>query len=205
MLINYKNKNDIPYLKFIEFSDLVEDQPIEILIHETNRIFNPVSVDNFSKACVAVAPAKINYKLDLSFKTAGHFVDSDTYYTNKNYREFFKSILKPRFLFKKINFDKITFAEAEYYISKFLEFKLSLSDSYEYLYNPPLRASNTELTAGRIEREAFSQHYGPYAEMVYLLCNGTIRDAQLFLDWDLNKFLFWGEYLIRKRDVENIK
>ena len=61
------------------------------------------------------------------------------------------------------------------------------------------------MTAGSIERDAFSDHYGPYIEMVYVLCKGDFTKFEEVTSWDLDRFLFQAEYLIRKRDIENLK
>ena len=47
MSINYKNKNDIPYFKFLEFSEAIEDKSTEFIQAETIRIFNPENLESF--------------------------------------------------------------------------------------------------------------------------------------------------------------
>lgn len=206
MSINYKNKNDIPYFKFLEFSKSIEDQSQEFIVSETMRIFNPDSVEAFSDALKLDKPARFRFRLDLDFKTAGSFIDADTYFNDKEYLEFFKIVLRKRYFFlKKINFDKITLAEAGYIIGRFAEVKETLKAEYEYLYNPPIRFNANSMTAGSVERESFSEHYGAYMEMFYILCKGDFTKFDEISKWDLHRFLFQAEYLIRKRDVENLK
>lgn len=48
-------------------------------------------------------------------------------------------------------------------------------------------------------------HYGSYMEIIYLLCKEDLRRVDEITNWDLERFLFQGEYLIRKRIVENLK
>lgn len=205
MSINYKDKNDIPYFKFLEFSTIIDSQSPAFVASETYRIFNPISLENFSNALKSVSPCRLKFKLDLEFKKAGRFIDADTLFLDKDYKEFFKVVLKSRYLFKKFIFDKITLAESEYVISKFSELKNDLKISYEYLYNPPIRNAGSLMTPGNLERTAFAEHYGPYIEMVYVLCKGDFTKFEEVVDWDLHRFLFQAEYLIRKRDIENLK
>jgi len=205
MSINYKTKNDIPYFKFLEFSTIIESQSPAFVASETYRIFDPRNLEEFSVALTTNSPMRPRYKLDLDFKKAGRFIDADTYFLEKDYKEFFKFVLKPRYLFKKVNFDKITLAEAEYIISKFAELKNDLKISYEYLYNPPIRNVGKGMTPGSMERDAFAEHYGPYIEMVYTLGPGDFSNFDEVIDYDLHRFLFQAEYLIRKRDIENLK
>jgi hypothetical protein len=201
----YKNKNDIPYFKFLEFSNIIESQSEQFIIAETRRIFRPVSINDFSKALETPAPFRPNFKLDLDFKTAGKFIDADTYFSDQDYMSFFKLVLKRKYFFKNVNFENISLQEAEYILSKFSELKNDLRQSYEYLYNPPIRNVGKEMTPGGLEREAFSEHYGAYIEMIYILCKGDFTKFEEITSWDLHRFLFQAEYLIRKRGVENLK
>lgn len=205
MSIKYRSKNDIPYFKFLEFSTIIESKSPSFVTSETYRIFNPTSIEEFSKALKTSAPCRLGFKLDLNFKTAGRFIDADTYFLEKEYKDFFKVVLKRRYLFKKVNFDKITLAEAEYILSRFCELKNDLKNSYEYLYNPPMRNVGKGMSPGSLEREAFAKHYGSYIEMTYVLCKGDFTKFAEVMAWDLDRFLFQAEYLIRKRDVENLK
>ena len=204
--MQYKNKSDIPYFKFLDFARSIKDQPEEFTLNEINRIFSPDNLEAFNKALETDAPPRSKLRFNLDFKTAGVFVDADTYYSDGSFRDFFKLVLrKRRFSFKSINFDKITLADAEHIVSKFVEIKEKLKADYDYLYNPPIRFNASNMTQGGIEREAFSEHYGPYIEMFYILCQGDFTKFDEISDWDLHRFLFQAEYLIRKRDVENIK
>jgi len=203
----YRSKADIPYFQLFDFSEVIEDKDIEFTAAETMRVFNPESLERFSEALITAGPVsfRFKFKIDLAFKSAARFIDADTYFMEGAYKDFLKTVLKPVIFFKRINFDKITLAEAEYIISKFAEFKYDLKNKYEYLYNPPIRAGSNVMSAGAIEREAFSEHYGPYIEMVYILCKGDFTKFEEIIAWDLNRFLYQAEYLIRKRDTENIK
>ena len=42
-------------------------------------------------------------------------------------------------------------------------------------------------------------------EITYLLCEGDFTKIDEILNWNTEKFLTLGEYLLRKRIVENIE
>lgn len=42
-------------------------------------------------------------------------------------------------------------------------------------------------------------------EMAYLICKGDFLKLDDITSWDTEKFLSLGEYLVRKRIVENLK
>ena len=87
----------------------------------------------------------------------------------------------------------------------FSEVSSEIKDRYEWIYNPPLRADSGAITQGSLDREEFAQHYGGYLEIIYLLTGGDFTKMDEVLEWDIDRFLFQGEYLIRKRIVENTK
>ena len=49
------------------------------------------------------------------------------------------------------------------------------------------------------------EYYGGYVEIIYLLCNGDLTKADDVLKWDIERFLYQGEYLLRKKIIENLK
>ncbi len=76
---------------------------------------------------------------------------------------------------------------------------------YIWIYNPPVTAQAGELTEGSYLRTEFVSHYGAYMEVAYLLCNGDFTKLNEILEWSTERFLFQGEYLVRKKIIENIK
>ena len=42
-------------------------------------------------------------------------------------------------------------------------------------------------------------------EITFLLTKGDFTKFEEVLNWDLDRYLFQGEYLVRKRTVENLK
>jgi hypothetical protein len=49
------------------------------------------------------------------------------------------------------------------------------------------------------------EYYGGYVEIIYLLCSADLTKSDEVLNWDIERFLYQGEYLLRKKIVENLK
>jgi hypothetical protein len=60
------------------------------------------------------------------------------------------------------------------------------------------------MTEGSIARNEFATYYGSYIEMVYTICKGDFTKIDEITKWKTEKFLFLGEYLIRKKDIESL-
>ena len=143
---------------------------------------------------------RLLYKIDVSFKTAGRFIDLETFIKDQDDDAFVKATIKPRLPWLKIPEKVKAFAVALYMIESD-----ELKANYPWIYNPPSFPSNTEMTTGSIEREAFAKTYGGYMEMVYLCANQEVLNFDKVFEMPTEKFLFLSEYLIRKRIVENLK
>lgn len=143
---------------------------------------------------------RLFYKIDVSFKTAGRFIDLETFIKEQDDDAFVKATIKPRLPWLKIPEKVKAFAVALYMIES-----NELKQNYTWIYNPPSFPSNTEMTTGSIEREAFAKTYGGYMEMVYLCANQQVLNFDKVFEMQTEKFLFLSEYLIRKRIVENLK
>lgn len=202
--MSIKNKTDIKYFEFLKVSEkITEDTTGDEVLKIAIEVFKPRNVNTFAMALQTNGKLLKRFKLDLNFTNAGRFIDADTYRKENDQLNMFKCILKPMLPWFKI--ENISLQEAEYHLKEWYIFLEDLKQKYEYIYNPPVRANTTKETQGSIERQAFAEHYGGYAEMTYLIANGLVKDFKSVWEWDLNYFLFWGEYLLRKRDVENIK
>lgn len=208
--MSIKTKNDISYFKFLELSKrLVDNTDERHILEEAYKIFKPKNINRFAAALERDGKLKRRFVLDLDFKQAGRFIDADTYRMDDDRLSMLKSLLKPkRKLFKpwaRYKVEDISLREAEHVIVQWGEFLSDIKYRYEYVFNPPVRARSGADTQGSVERQEFSEHYGGYAEMTYLIAKGRVKDFKDVWSWDLDYFLFWGEYLLRKRDVENIK
>jgi hypothetical protein len=207
--MNFRDKNDINYFKFLEATaDINEGSDPTHIVESAYNVFRPSNMNRFLIALEKEGRLKRKFNIDLNFRTAGAFIDADTYRRDGDVLEMFGCILSPRrkwYLFRRHKVEELSLREAQHVLKEWSAFLEDIKKRYEYIYNPPIRVRAGETTQGAIERQAFAEHYGGYAEMVYLIASATNRDFKsVFLD-DMEYFLFWGEYLLRKRDVENIK
>jgi hypothetical protein len=143
---------------------------------------------------------KIFYKIDVSFKNAGRFIDLETFIKDEDDKEFIKATVTPRLWF-------LTIPEyvQRYAVALYIQEADEVKASFPWIYNPPQFANTSEITQGSMERENFSLTYGGYTEMVYLCAIFESVSPKVVFDYDTKYFLFWSEYLLRKRTVENLK
>jgi len=204
----YKDKGDISYQTFKNFSEVIEGDHSDSFIEtQTLDYFKPDSLANFALA-LQTNPKTISmpYRLDLKFKEAGKFIDCDTFLKDEMLIEFLKLVLKPKYFWQKVNFDNISIAQAEYVVGKFHEVAAEIKQAHEWIYNPPMfSGGNNEITQGVEERQDFAEHYGGYIEMTYLIAGGDVSRFDEIVKWSLEKYLFLGEYCLRKRTVEDLK
>jgi hypothetical protein len=212
--MSYKSKNDINYFKFLELTArIVDETDSRHVLEEAFLVFQPKRINDFARALEVDGKLIRRFELDIDFEKvggAGRFIDADTMHGDSNILGLFKVILKPkrRFIFWRYDIERdLSLREAADVLEKWLAFLSDIKKIYEYIYNPPLRinAGGSEMTQGSFERQAFAEMYGGYMEITYLLTNGQAVDEELVWSWGLNRFLFRGEYSLRKRDVENIK
>lgn len=209
----YRDKNDINYFKFLELSSrIVDETDARHVLEEAYLIFKPKRINNFARALEREGKLKRRFILDLDFDKvggAGRFIDADTMHGDNDLRGLFKLLLKPRrrFLFWRYDLEKnLSLREGTAVLNEFRNYLANIKKVYEYIYDPPLRISEGgEMTQGSFERQAFAEMYGGYMEITYLLTNGHAIDENNVWSWGINRFLFRGEYALRKRDVENIK
>lgn len=202
-----KTKNDINYFKFVELSKIIDgSQDARVILDAVVKVFNPKNVKKFAVALSRGGRLIRRFDLDLNFK-AGRFIDADTFRADGDQLGMFKSILNPRrnLIGKKYKVEDLSVREAEHILKDWNAFLTDLKLRYEYVFNPPVRARTGGTTQGSAERQAFAEHYGGYAEMTYILSRDFGLEPAKIWEWEADLFLFWGEYLLRKRDVENLK
>lgn len=207
--MRFRDKNDINYFNFLEATkDITPDSDPRQIIEDAYNVFKPKNLNRFIIALEREGKLKRKFRLNLDFK-AGRFIDADTFRGEGDELNMFKCLLVPKRRFwrpwSRYKVEELSLREAQYALKEWKTFLEDIKLRYEYVYNPPFRAQVGETTQGTIERQAFADHYGGYAEMVYLIAGATNRDFQLVFNDELNYFLFWGEYLLRKRDVEILK
>jgi hypothetical protein len=203
----YKDKGDISYLTFKNFSEVIEVNDSDAFVtSQTMEYFNPSSLESFALA-LQTEPKTISmpYKVDLDFKTAGKFIDCDTFIKDEMIIEFLGLVLKPKYFWQKVKVELLSIAQVNYIVGLFNEKVSPIKEQYEWIYNPPMFGGNSEITQGTEERQEFANHYGGYIEMTYLIAGGDVSKFEDITSWNLDKYLFLGEYCLRKRIVEGLK
>lgn len=143
---------------------------------------------------------KVLFKIDVSFKNAGRFIDLETYIKDQDDAAFVKATIK-----RRVPFIKIPLAVQSYAIALYMIESEEIKERFPWIYNPPTFPNVGEVTQGSLERENFALTYGGYMEMVYLCSGMNPQRWEEVFKWETNKFLFLSEYLLRKRTVENLK
>lgn len=130
-MAKYNSTNDIPYLKFMEFSNEIAEHPkdVDFITSKTIEYFYPEVKENhefymqeFSVALTVEKPKYIPYFIRLSkLNKTGSFIDNVTYADNKMYKELFASILKPLYWFGKVDINKISLYEGTKIMQSFIK------------------------------------------------------------------------------------
>ena len=204
----YKTKNDISYVTFHNFSEVIDgDYSDEFIERQTVDYFNPSNLNDFALA-LKTDPKTISmhYKLDLDFSKAGYFIDCDTFINENMIIEFLELVVKRKYFWsRKVNLERLSISQVEVIVNQFREIAQEIKERHEWIYNPPMFGGVSEITEGTEERQAFAEHYGGYIEMTYLIAGGDVSKFDDITNWSLDKYLFLGEYALRKRTVENLK
>ena len=159
---------------------------------------------------------------------AGDFIDANQYYTDiidesldmqereiaahkflvllcgSNYKKitYYQKIVRVFFKNKYKGIDVVLITE------EYIKQLLNIRDSFEYIYSPPQSPSNQSHdtnTIGNEYRAEFAVAYGGYVELVYLVSTVFNYKPGECLSLPAQEFLFWGNYLLHKKFVENIK
>ena len=83
-----------------------------------------------------------------------------------------------------------------------------VKESFEFIFNPPPLPSTIESnlnTIGDEYRKEFAEMYGGWVELVYLVCTVLKYKPDQVLEMRTQDFLFWSNYLLHKKWVEQIK
>ena len=137
---NLKNKNDIGYFDYMKYCEAlakrglinheelkgkpaIDLKRIESQTNTLTRAYFNIDLHELAKVLETI-PKSINFrfKINPEFKTAGDFIDTDTYLTEQNTLALFNKVLtKKRFWHKKYNAENISLMEAEYVLGFFLK------------------------------------------------------------------------------------
>jgi len=83
-----------------------------------------------------------------------------------------------------------------------------VKEDFEFIFNPPPMPSTIESQLNSIGdeyRKEFAEMYGGWVELVYLISKGDPMKHLEVMEMRTQDFLFWGNYLLHKKFVENIK
>lgn len=136
---------------------------------------------------------------------AGDFIDIDNYFREiieEDYSNIEKFYL---LLLKELPKDEQGYADV---MQEFINEMTSIKEEFVWIFNPPQMPTDSEQkqpTIGDEYRKEFAQDYGLYTEIIYLLSKADPLKVPEVMQMKCEDFLFWAEYLLRKRFVENIK
>lgn len=139
----------------------------------------------------------LDLDLDFENKPAEYFIIADTYIMLADLVSLYNHLSGSKE--KELSLQKATAVK-----NMFLESVEHFAEKYEWIYNPPSIGSAGKYTIGKQLRDEFSQHYGAYAEITYLIAKGDAMKFDEVNKMLLKEYLALGEYLLRKRVVENI-
>jgi len=137
-------------------------------------------------------------------RKTGDFIDLENYFSSMDGNE--ETIIN----FFVLLLGRMVTSEEECIevITEYAKEVTAIKESFEFIYNPPSLPSSTEQsnpTIGDEYRKEFAEMYGGYVELVYLLCGSFKYKPSEVLEMKLQDFLFWGNYLLHKKFIENIK
>jgi hypothetical protein len=128
--MSIKTKSDIPFLKFLEFSEAIQGVENEDFVKQKVIDFffkgqkkkNEYKILNFLQALQTEGKLRMRYKLDLSvLNTAGNFIDSENYAKDEDVKSLLELILKPKYFWQKVDVNKISITEGEHILANFLK------------------------------------------------------------------------------------
>jgi hypothetical protein len=205
--MRYKNQNDIDWVRFNRFCESIDGLSPEDIEAETMREWFPNEPYSFERILEFMKALEthsdFDYKLDMIFKSADRFIDADTYLTGNYKLQLAQMIIKPKHRFQKIKF---TVSSVNYACLAFEKYAEPIKEKHPWIYNPPIlpTTGKHQNTIGGEYMKEFVQHYGAYMEIIYLLTKGDLSKMDEITDWSVERFLFQGEYLLRKKRIENI-
>lgn len=128
--MKYKTKNDIPFVKFLNFSKETENEKDEVVIAQKiidmffggNAKNLEIKIASFLKALQTNGKLKMRYKLNLSvLDNAGSFIDSETFRSDQDFDNLLYLLLKPKYFWQKVDVNKISVTEGEFILANFLK------------------------------------------------------------------------------------
>jgi hypothetical protein len=129
--MKYKSQNDIPYLKFMKFSEEISENPDDAIFvaDKVMEHFYPevteneaVCVAEFSIALNTIKKKPLFYLLSLrKLKKADSFIDADTFKNDRDFESVLKMIVRPLWWFGKVDVYKISLQDGNKIMGFFLK------------------------------------------------------------------------------------
>lgn len=206
--MRYKTQSDICFEKFSRYTKKIEDLDLlEVAVETINEFypkkrFNVNLLNEFNNALSNIGTFK--YRLNFSFKTAATFIDCENYLADNDLLSFAKIVIEKKYWWQKIFYSvaAVNHAVAEYY-----DYMEPIKERHEWIYNPPPIVNINKAKENTIKSEYmndFVEYYGAYAEITYMLMRGYNCKFEEVINWPLDRYLFQGEYLLRKKRIESI-
>lgn len=143
-------------------------------------------------------------KFNILEKRAGDFIDLENYFKEMVIETKEETVIK----FFELLIGEVPTKESEIkeIILEYSKQITDIKDTFIWLYNPPQMPSNINNEFKNKQHfEDFANDYSGYIEIIYLLCKGDFLKLDLVGQMKTQDFLFYGEYLVRKRFIENVK
>ena len=120
---NLKNRNDIGYLQFLDYTKAIAGKEA-LEVNAITASFFGIGLVDFNNVLNNQEGHKFKYNLrfkkEKDFKTAGEFIDADTYIERQDIASFLRLAIKRRWWQRKLNVDKIGLQDGEYIVGFFL-------------------------------------------------------------------------------------
>lgn len=135
---------------------------------------------------------------------AGDFIGLDKYYKELTEQVTESTALK---FFELLKVSPTTEDDVMQVFKEFQDQLLEIKETYIWIYNPPqvIPSSIKEQPKNLHLIKEFEEDYSGYIELIYLLCSGDMLKFGDVMQMKTADFLFWGEYLIRKRIIEMVR
>lgn len=130
-MAKYNSTHDIPYLKFLQFSEEIKDHAEDFIFIADKVIeyFYPEVIENealyveeFNNALQKTPKRFLKYWINLrQLKKADKFIDADTFKHERDFESLLNIIVKPLYWFGKVDVHKISLADGQKIMSFFLQ------------------------------------------------------------------------------------
>ena len=134
--------------------------------------------------------------LDLKFS---EFVDCEMFLENGDFKDFCAIFVNKKF------YETIYIHNLELIIEDYVKQRAEIFEHYEYCFNPPQYGEPKEPSNGDELRKEFAEYYGNWVIFMDIICKGDLTKYKDIEKWSVRDFLFWVNYIIGQRIIEQVK